>query len=507
MCRRLDPGPDAGHDRSVRDHAGAAGDPRRARQSRLRLTPYGLALGLALSLGCTGKSGGTNDGKTRAVPTAPSATASCDTTPKAAEVSPGVPAKLRSAEPWIDGAGDDVDEVILTADQIEALNEAHAAVPDSWTDPRDEAVADAAGIEASLTERERWLADKLARGDYVEGTEGAFSGAIAIQSAAVAVDELRVVADTLPLWCVPTRAGLYTPARDLAFDRNRCTGLHAGELVRVLRRHPKGAWHYVHAGHSVGWLHAPAWTPALDEDEVDAFVDAERVGVVVRDDVLARPRGEPGTTADPVTLRLGHAFPLVTGPESAAGALLRVPTLTGLQLAAVPGDAVHAGHLPLTRRNFLQLAFSELDDPYGWGGYRGGRDCSRYVHDLLGAFGIRMARNSAVQAKLGTEQIELAGLSEEKKLAAIESAHARGLVLLYMQGHIMIYLGQRAGSPYALSSLSEFLEPCPTDPEGGDRVWRLDRVEVTTLELGRNTSRTAFIERLERAVVFAPPTK
>jgi hypothetical protein len=50
-----------------------------------------------------------------------------------------------------------------------------------------------------------------------------------------------------------------------------------------------------------------------------------------------------------------------------------------------------------------------------------------------------------------------------------------------------------------VSSISEYLTPC----EGGeDTVNRIDRVAVTTLELGRDTKKRAFIERISTLVVL-----
>ena len=54
-------------------------------------------------------------------------------------------------------------------------------------------------------------------------------------------------------------------------------------------------------------------------------------------------------------------------------------------------------------------------------------------------------------------------------------------------------------APAWLDRLSEWLEPCPGGP---DTVYRIDRVAVSTLELGRDTSRRSFIERMTRVVVF-----
>ena len=151
------------------------------------------------------------------------------------------------------------------------------------------------------------------------------------------------------------------------------------------------------------------------------------------------------------------------------------------------------------------MALAELDEPYGWGGTGGARDCSRYLRDLLVTFGIELARHSGVQAKLGTEQIDVKGMPDAAKRKAIADAAQRGVVLLYMPGHIMMYLGRDGGRDYAVSAISEWLEPC----EGGpDTVYRLDRVAVTTLELGRDTERTSYIERITTLVLFAPgPTR
>jgi hypothetical protein len=70
-----------------------------------------------------------------------------------------------------------------------------------------------------------------------------------------------------------------------------------------------------------------------------------------------------------------------------------------------------------------------------------------------------------------------------------------------MPGHIMMYLGEEDGQHYAVSAISEYLEPCAGGP---DTVYRIARVAVTTLELGRGSERTAYVERLATLVVFGP---
>ncbi|MDH3726313.1 MAG: C40 family peptidase, partial [Myxococcales bacterium] len=47
---------------------------------------------------------------------------------------------------------------------------------------------------------------------------------------------------------------------------------------------------------------------------------------------------------------------------------------------------------PFTRRALLTEAFSLLGAPYGWGGKDGGYDCSRFLLELFGRFGIDLPR-------------------------------------------------------------------------------------------------------------------
>jgi hypothetical protein len=199
-------------------------------------------------------------------------------------------------------------------------------------------------------------------------------------------------------------------------------------------------------------------------------------------------------------MRIGTSLPLAGRvPE---GWRVLVPSTEGLREAIVAADApVHEGHPALTRRVLWELLFSQIDAPYGWGGRAGERDCSRYLRDAFATFGIQLARHSAVQAQLGTHNVDVSEMSEAEKLATIERWAAKGTVLLYMPGHIMLYLGRDGQHHYGISSMSEFLEPCPGGP---DTVHRVDRVAVTTLDLGRESARSSFIERITRVVVFAP---
>jgi hypothetical protein len=376
----------------------------------------------------------------------------------------------------------------MDAPAIALHNHRHADLPGAWIDPRDPGVAKPELVDRSIRERLDYLQAEIVTGRLIEGAIGALGRARALVEAMTAVDHERLVVQETKLHCVPLTEGLYKPPADSAFDRNACGSLHPGERVRVLRRGGRGDWLYVHAGYAVGWIRRGALTPRLSRDQLDRL-DSETFAVPLHDEVRTR---------DGHRIRLGTQVPLV----ETSGAWWRVwipDADEGLRLAEVAADGLSAGHPSLTRRNVLEVAFSQIGAAYGWGGHQGHRDCSRYLRDLLATFGIQLGRHSGVQARQGAYSVDLEGLTEREKRAEIRRHAEQGLVLLYMPGHIMLYLGEIGGEPHAISSISEWASACPGGP---DTIHRIDRVEVTTLDLGRGTERTAFLERLSRLVVF-----
>ncbi|MBW1907017.1 MAG: C40 family peptidase, partial [Deltaproteobacteria bacterium] len=155
-----------------------------------------------------------------------------------------------------------------------------------------------------------------------------------------------------------------------------------------------------------------------------------------------------------------------------------------------------------TRRALLTEAFSMLGEPYGWGGKDGGYDCSRFLLDLFGKFGIDLPRHSARQATAGTFSVDVSAVEDlnEKRLLLEAAAH-RGAVLLHFPGHIMLYLGTtEEGAPMAIHAFSEFLTPC--ERVELETINRVDRIAVSDLSLGAGSSRRDFLSRITRITVL-----
>ncbi len=350
---------------------------------------------------------------------------------------PRIGAEHRTAAYWL-ARVPGPDEVLLTpgqvADHNAALRQGGSAVPFTVYDLGEppEAVA----LQAEVRERFDWLAQRFEAGKYVDGDGQPIVSRFDATPAARPTVALHRVERLTQIYCAPTRAAYYTPSLDKRFNRNHCSSLRPGEVVRVEGVWPNGM-RLVRARYVYGWV-AP-----------DAGLSAHSV--------------------DPPT-------PPVTRP--------------------------------LTRRAIIEAAFRYLGKPYGWGGVAGGRDCSRFLMDAFAELGLELPRHSASQAAAGTFDIDVSQVSgEQEKLLLIDAAARRGLVLLHFPGHIMLYLGRdAAGVPMAIHAFAEYLAPCEaTDPARPDQVetlFEVDRVLVSDLELGRGSSRTAFVERITKVTVL-----
>ena len=417
--------------------------------------------------------------------------ASCPAMAPAPHPLPGVaPAELTLAY-WLERT-EGLDEPLLTPPEIVAHDRALTSDPENGLPIDRASLAEAPPAERLSREvatRLAYLRERIASGEYVDAggarLDADEAGAFA-DLPILATAELRVATGPIALRCGPREAGLFKAPIDAAFDRNACSQVRAQEPVQLLMRWPNGM-HLARTRYALGWIAADApLSPALAEESTTAILE----GPIVR-----APAGTRLVSPDGASVELETETLL----PSDDGAVLFADA-AGVHRA--PAEGLAPALRPLTRRAVLEEAFARIDRPYGWGGHEGGVDCSRFVMDVLGAFGLELPRHSGRQAASGTHSIDvsaIADLGERQRL--IDAAQRHGVVLLHFPGHIMLYLGHDAeGTPSAIHSFSEYAEACD---EGDDETLRrVDRVTVSDLTLGHGSSRRSFLERLERIVIL-----
>lgn len=408
----------------------------------------------------------------------------------------------------------DLDRPLFTAKQLEAHNARLRQREVFGASARSDLLApvDAGRLADDLNQRLAYLQTKFDTSAYVapdgaplpaEQRAALAPSLTAADFAALPEPELRVALDLVPIYCAPRRDPYYTLSRDPAFNRNLCSMARPQELVQILRPWAEGLA-LARTTYVMGWIDvaAASFSPPLAAADARRFMDGPyaRAG---RDLVAITEGG--------VEVSVPFAALLPAGKRR--GEVL-LATAGGV-VTARPRDpaSLAAAGRPLTRRAALAEAFAYLHTPYGWGDYQGGRDCSRFLMDMFGGLGLLLPRHTSDQALAGAEVIELApDLPEDERLLQLDAAHRRGLVLLHFPGHIMLYLGRdEADVPMAIHSFAEYLVPCPgraAEAPAGERetLLKVDGVHVSDLELGRGTSRRAFIQRITKVTVLAPPS-
>lgn len=107
------------------------------------------------------------------------------------------------------------------------------------------------------------------------------------------------------------------------------------------------------------------------------------------------------------------------------------------------------GYLKFTIKNTLDLAFEMLHDRYSWGGENENRDCSLYVRDIYACFGLILPRNAGDQSRV--LNIEKLALGEMDREEMIHELNMNSICLpIYMEGHVMIYLGEAESEGYII---------------------------------------------------------
>ncbi len=428
---------------------------------------------------------------------------------EAPAVLPNTTAAMGSSEFWLARVMDP-DRTILDARQIAALN----------AETRDERglVLDVTRSGGGSPDGQE-VADRLnravdsLRGQVLFRASGARAGAVFFERMRDVMDlaalslrmgvQYGLVARATDQRILPTEEGLYREKGDLDFDELQNSGLDIGTPVEVYHRSRDGAWLYGRTPLSEGWVRA-ADVALADRADVARYVEAEPFVVVTA--------AKAGIFEDPDfrdrydEARMGTRLPLARATDGYVEVRLPRRGPDG-RLAESRGylrrESAAAGFLPYTPRVIMDQAFKMLNTPYGWGDMRGDHDCSRFIQEIFAVVGVMMPRNSGDQARVGRRVVSFSGdESPEDKARALTDHGLPGATILYMKGHIMVYVGASAGRPYAIHATWGYRDPCP-DPSGGEEcrevVRVLNRVVVSDLSLGEGSKKGSLLERL-RAV-------
>lgn len=240
------------------------------------------------------------------------------------------------------------------------------------------------------------------------------------------------------------------PGQGYPFDRLQQTSLPPNLPLRVHHVSASGDWLLVASAWAWGWLPASA-VIRLSPAEVERWREGRFLAVLRDDTPLLGPD-------DTVVLNApqGSLFPLLGrgGPGwRALAAARQADGSARLVEARVDKPSAAPFPLPLNSADVARLANGLAGQAYGWGGIGGPRDCSATTKDLMAPFGLWLDRNSADQARRGGQFIDLGGMGAAEKERFILRRGAPLLTLLWMPGHVMLYIGQHQGRAVVFQNL------------------------------------------------------
>jgi len=246
-------------------------------------------------------------------------------------------------------------------------------------------------------------------------------------------------------------------------------------LVTLVSRDRK--WFLTEASHILGWVPA-ANIAAVDPAFIKTWENGRYVAIL-RDKTTVRD-GKTVLFRAP----LGAVFSKTGEDADRTWIWTAVRDARGkasLRKAFIPKTSAVDKPLPLTPQNMARLARELAGKPYGWGGLGGNRDCSALVRDLFVPFGLWLPRNSGDQAGAG-KFISFRDLVPAQKEALILRQGVPWRTLLWMPGHVMLYIGVRNGKPLIFHN---FWSVKTRDAAGKRGKLIVGRASVTTLHPGR----------------------
>jgi cell wall-associated NlpC family hydrolase len=277
---------------------------------------------------------------------------------------------------------------------------------------------------------------------------------------------------------LPTAKPFFKQPDSFPFDMLQQTGVKLNEPLRVLHTSRDGIWLFAETSYASGWIEARD-VAYLDEATSRWWTGAEQV-VIISDDTPV----QDATGAFVRLAKIGTILPLASEDDGFFEVYLAARAEQTGQVvelrARVPKSAAQRHPLEFTGATIARIGNQLIGAPYGWGELFDDRDCSAMVRDFFLTFGIWLPRGSYDQVHSGTP-ISLAGKSAAEKARTLMEKGVPFLTLVYLKGHIMLYVGAVDGTPLVFHNLWGVTVK---DTQGKDAKQVIGKAIISTLTPG-----------------------
>lgn len=429
--------------------------------------------------------------------------------PKSApRIVPNATAEMQTPEFWISRIANP-DKVILTPEQIVALNKKNSTRDTHFTD----AFGNPFSIDEPVESRDRigimyHVEDPLKYTSFpsdslkfrIERHNTWFRDAKMFDLRMVAMDDdvKQAIIDNTNVSAIPSGSvrpqyGIivrHTLGRMMPWDfpasgrsGNLTDGLQAGLIdfgqpVAILHVSKDGRWYYVRSEISFNWIQADNVALATP-DAIRSYIDSKDFIVPTCHKVPIYSNSDFKVFL--VDFYMGAKVKL----EEKTGAGYRVTypyrkadgSFGTAQGWVKPDAQVSVGYQPFTQRNVINTMFSVLYRPYGWADSWNERDCCGTIRGVLRSCGIYTGRWTSHQLHASDHVVMFPkDTPKEKKYEFLKGVEP-GITLVGDGGHISMYLGEVNGHQYVIHQSGYSY-----NDENGERL-TVRRVNVNDTEL------------------------
>lgn len=298
---------------------------------------------------------------------------------------------------------------------------------------------------------------------------------------------IRVIPTNSPMFYDPTQ-----PGEGFPFDYNQNSSLKINTPLIVSHLSKDRAWAYVESSTVGGWV----------EIGTIAFVDNDFIQEFKTSNYFVSVK-EKFPIYDPIFreyIKVATIFPkknnkyIIAKRDDNQNAYISFIDLNSDEVESMP--------LAFNSENRIKIAKQLIDEPYGWGGLLNNRDCSSFTEDYFATFGKFLHRNSKAQLSNG-KYLDMSKLTNSEKKEFMKNNGVPFSTLVYLKGHIMLYIGIKENEPLVLHNMwSVRLK----DSDGRKYRHIIGKATVTTLEPGKGIKDfdedTNILNRIQGIVIL-----
>lgn len=246
---------------------------------------------------------------------------------------------------------------------------------------------------------------------------------------------------------VPTNKPYYLSQKGYPFDRYQNSLIFQGTPVLITHFNLDKTYAHVQSSFVYGWIKVSDLAYMRDKD-IELLTKLKNYVMPIKDKIpLYTEYGDFYTDA-----RVGELFALIPQSQNASqnpkkkelkayGFLRDAKGYAALQSVILDEKDFFVFPKAFTSENMAYFIDTMLGQKYGWGGLLGNRDCSAFTRDSFANFGILLPRNSYAQSRYANNYVDLSSMkAKEKEDYILKNATPFG-TLIYLKGHIMLYLG------------------------------------------------------------------